>query len=787
MDYIQGIVKTITYYNEENAFIIMKIVKTDASIKRSLFDHDRELMTVKGYLPKPLKGETYRFFGQLEMHDTYGEQFHFQSFEKISETNIEGLIDYLSSDLFPGVGEKTATRIVQELGAQSISKIIDNPDVLDRIPRLSKTLKQSLSEQLIQHKATEQTLIQLYGYGLSSRMATKIIKTYAHETMQILTKNPYVLIEDIDGIGFERADVIAKKIGFDDAHPLRIQAILLYFFKHITTAQGHTHVPLSQFLETVLSRLNKETFVVDETVLESHLDTLIKAEKFVKDEGMITLKQIDRADKHIVDKLKTLLTVKKSVDDARIEQLISTFERLEKITYNALQKAAIKESFKHGVFILTGGPGTGKTTVIKGLIYVYYNYHNLTKPSENELSTIHLIAPTGRAAKRMNETTHYYATTIHRLLGYGYDGQFYHDQYTPIPGDLFIIDEASMIDVYLASQLLQSIPNHAQVIFVGDEAQLPSVGPGQVLKDLLDVITMPQIALEHIHRQAEGSHIIELAQAVRKGTLPSDMETQESDRYVINLSPHQFKARLQSMIDYLLRQGYDLHEDIQVLIPMYKGEQGIDEINRFLQEKYNPNKEKSLQYGDKVFRINDKVLQLVNQAEDGIMNGDQGVVIGIDTDNNGLIVQFIDKEVMYKKQDLANITLAYAMSIHKSQGSEYKVVILPLFRQYMIMLKRKLIYTALTRAKEILMIVGQLEGLSYAVERIEESRITRLKDKIMGVSNRETMIEEAMQALGKAPLNKVWIIEDETIPFDTLGEPQSNVSPYDFMDNDKTE
>ncbi|MFU8787282.1 MAG: ATP-dependent DNA helicase, partial [Candidatus Izemoplasmataceae bacterium] len=383
----------------------------------------------------------------------------------------------------------------------------------------------------------------------------------------------------------------------------------------------------------------------------------------------------------------------------------------------------------------------------------------------------------GRAAKRMQESTNAYAQTIHRFLGYSFDGSFQHDKYHQVEGNLFIIDEASMIDLFLASQLLQSLPDYANIIFVGDDAQLPSVGPGQVFKDLIDSKIIPTITLDVIHRQASDSHIIDLAQKIRLGHLPSNLDEQFDDRYIFKETPQNFQPRLKKAIDYLIQLGYDLQDDIQVLIPMYKGTVGIDETNRFLQETYNDNNDEVLKYNNRLFKVGDKILQRTNQIEDGVMNGDQGKVIAIDNDTEELTVDFLDATVKYRMKDLVNITHAYAMSIHKAQGSEYKVVILPIFSSYSIMLKRKLIYTAITRAKERIMILGHIDKLSYAVKNLEESRLTKLKERLLNEIAYQTVDEDVT-----APNH---VINDSTIPFDYLGEDMQNLSPYDFLDDEQ--
>ena len=776
MDYLQGIIKHITFYNEENHYGIIKITVTESSLKQTLFDDfSHETFTVTGYFPKFSKGEEIRFYGDIVHHPMYGDQLNAKSYERSHETNIEGLIEYLSSDLFLGIGPKTAARVVETLGKSTIKKIIDDKSCLDQVPKMTDKIKESLYEGLLKHKASEQILIELYGYGISSKMAMRIISIYKEKTLRILEENPYKMIDDVEGIGFDRADHIAKKLGFEDHHPLRIRAMIMYLFKTITYQQGHTYLPKDAFIEMAAKRLSKAETFIDETVVLNHIEDLIKEHKLSIEEDRLALRTIENAEKEIIQKIKILNAAPQPVDDAKIKQLINEFETLENIRYSEKQRNAIHQALSHRLMILTGGPGTGKTTVIKGLIHVYYTYYDLKKPSFEQASLIHLIAPTGRAAKRMQESTQAYAQTIHRFLGYSFDGSFAYDKTHQVEGNLFIVDESSMIDVHLASQLLQSLPDYANVIFVGDDAQLPSVGPGQIFRDLIESKMIPTITLDVIHRQAHDSHIIDLAQQIRKGSLPEHLDVQYEDRYIFKESPQNFQTRLKKAIDYLLGFGYDLQEDIQVLIPMYKGPLGIDETNRFLQETYNK-ETLGLSHGNRVFKLGDKVLQLTNQIEDGVMNGDQGKVVDIDLEIEEVTVQFLDVTVKYRPKDLVNLTLAYAMSIHKSQGSEYKVVIMPIFSSYTIMLKRKLIYTGITRAKERILILGHIDKLQYAVRNLEEGRLTKLKERLLNTI--ESTIFEASETSEEA------LILEEGIPFETLGEVMDGLTPYDFLDEE---
>jgi len=775
MKYIQGIVKAIIFHSDENSFTIIKIEVTESTENLTLFSYE-DYLTITGYFPQPMRGEEIKYFGEFKEHSKYGLQYVVKSYEKLNDTSIPGLIEYLSSDLFKGVGMKTALNVVNALGKNTIKKILDDKNVLDQVPKINDKIKEVLYRGIIENKSSENTLIKLYSYGITPKTAIKIYKFYDNETIAIIEKNPYQLIYDIDGIGFERADIIASSLGFKEDHPVRVKAMIVYLYNLMGINYGHTFLYIEQLTKYLLKNLNKKSELVSKEVIDDYLEELIKEKLFIKEDNMIKLRTINYAESNIIDKIKEFSSIEQDkIDLNKVNGYIELFEKINNIEYTKLQKRAIQKAMTSNLFILTGGPGTGKTTVIKGIVFVYSKYNQIPILYNNSLFDIKLIAPTGRAAKRINEMTNLHAETIHRFLGYNYEGKFTFNKENLVYGDVIIVDEASMIDVYLASQLFQAISPVTKVIIVGDEDQLPSVGPGQVLKDLIDSDMIDYIKLNTIHRQAINSNIIKLAHSINSEVLPNDIVNTYDDRYFVPENISDFESRLINIVNFLQLNGYSLYEDIQILIPMYRGTAGIDNVNRLLQKEFNPNTSKVLVNGDREFRIGDKVLQLTNQIEDNIMNGDQGVVIGL-TDENVLIVDFLGIEVSYKSSELINLKHAYAMSIHKSQGSEYKVVIMPIYRSYSIMLKRKLLYTGITRAKEKLILIGDLTALKYGVERVEAPRQSVLSDKIVG-----KILKEESEETPK--YNKKMKINDPEIPFEYLGEDiEVDISPYDFMD-----
>ncbi len=769
MKYIQGIVKALLYHNEENAYTIIKIEVTDITEDTGLFLIEKgDLITITGYMTSPKRGEEIRFFGEIINHPKYGMQYQMSSYEKISETSVAGLIEYLSSDLFPGIGIKTAERVVSTLGKNLVVDVINNHQILEKVPKLSDKQKQVIINGLVENKAAEHALIKLYSYGLSPKMAMRIFKHYQTDTIKIVEENPYQLIQDIDGIGFERADSIAKSLGWEENHPYRIKAMILYLYHLMGINYGHTFLYYDQLIEYLLNVLNRKKELITKTELDEHIKKLVEENILYYQNDLIKLNSVYYSERNIIQKIVQMSKIEpKIIDKEKFSKILSEFEKIEGIIYTKKQKEAIVEALENNMFILTGGPGTGKTTVIKGLIYVYCVLNNLPPVGELNFEKIRLIAPTGRAAKRMGEATNYYAQTIHRFLGYSYDGTFIHDKNNLITAELVIVDEASMIDVFLASQLFQALPNDVKLVIVGDENQLPSVGPGQILKDFIDSNLIQTVKLDRIHRQGTDSKIIDLAYHINQGILPSDIKKVYDDLMFVEEKTNYFQNRLLSILNYLTNQGYDLWRDIQILIPMYRGVTGIDSVNKLIQKHFN-NQDKEVKYGDVSFKINDKVIQLVNQVEDGVMNGDQGIVVGI-PEEDILIVDFDGTIVTYKKGDLSNLKHAYAMSIHKSQGSEYKIVILPIFRSYSVMLKRKLLYTAVTRAKEKLIIVGELDSFIYGVSHLEAERQSTLKDDLVA-------------AITNSECDDKIEINDHEIPFDYLGEKLNGKTPYDFMD-----
>ena len=617
--------------------------------------------------------------------------------------------------------------MVEVLGPDAIKKIMKDKSILKSVG-LNAIRIEKFYQQLIENQTNEYILVALYGYNLSGKLAMKLLSKYQMLTLEKLEENPYHLIDDIEGIGFIKADEIASKLGIAKDDIRRIKAAIIYAMQNIAYQNGDLYLTEEQLRSYALQVLGTEA------VLEVGIETLIEESRLILEEDRYYLSLSYFTEISLAEKMIELAnTEAKHYDLEYLETLVDAVEIQRGMQYTKVQKEAIITAISNPVSIITGGPGTGKTTIIDGLLEVYRIYHNLNYKNPKIYEKIALMAPTGRAAKRMKELLDMDAKTIHRHLGYNYDGLFTYNEHHQLTQDLIIVDEASMIDIFLAKKLFSCIKSGAQVVIVGDVDQLPSVGPGQVLADFIDSNILPVVRLNEIHRQAKDSRIIQLARSVNEQNLNQEDLISDQDVYLYRAQADRIKSVIIKQIEGAIHEGYSMIDDIQVLAPMYKGELGIDSFNQLLQDKFNTNKENGMTYGDKTYYIGDKVIQLVNDPERLIMNGDIGVVKNIKYNSKNdqyMIVTFDDNDVMYEKSDLDELNLAYAISIHKSQGSEYKIVMIPMVRNYMHMLKKELIYTAITRAKRYLIILGDLNLLVYAANHLSEKRQTTLASRL---------------------------------------------------------
>ncbi len=736
--YIKGSLLRYIFHNEENLYTVARIRVLETT--ENYREHD---VVVTGYMDKMYEHETYFFYGQFVEHPKYGRQYNVIRYKRELPRTKSGVIQYLSSDLFKGIGKKTAEVIVETLGERAISKIVEDESVLSQVPNLRKDAAKRLYELLKQHEGLDQIMIFLSECGFGPKLSMRIYQTYKHETIDIIKENPYQLVYDVEGIGFKRADELGSMRGIKGSHPERIRAGALYVLQEQSLQNGHVFLNYDSYVKSVKELLDGDS-PIEESVIAHELIQLDEEEKLVLDKERVYLPSLYYAEKGLAANIHRLLQRKEPAFSFREDEFTIALEKVERklnIQYSESQIKAIKTALSSPLMLLTGGPGTGKTTIIQGIVEVYAQLNDLPLDEEaykqDEPFPFVLAAPTGRAAKRMSEATNLPAYTLHRTLGWKGDW-FEHDEEHPIEGKLLIVDEVSMVDIWLAHQLFKSLPEDMQVVLVGDEDQLPSVQPGQVLKDLLEADVIPTVKLMDVYRQGEGSSIISLAHAIKKGELPDDFPDALEDRRFFSCRSEDVADVVEQICKSALRKGFSFH-DIQVLAPIYKGKAGVEQLNIKLQNLFNPKHEqkRELEYRETIFRTGDKVLQLVNDSENQVFNGDIGVISAIffadetEEKEDQLVVSFDGKEVAYTRNTLHALTLAYCCSIHKSQGSEYPIVILPLVNSYHRMLKRNLVYTAVTRSKQFLLMCGEKSAFSYAVEnKIQDERNSMLANKL---------------------------------------------------------
>lgn len=750
------------FHNPQNLFSIAKV-----KIQETNTSYPEKEIIVSGYFPKLSLEEQYRFTGAVKNHPKYGVQFQVETFTKEVPETEQGIVHYLSSDMFNGIGRKTAETIVKKLGKDAIKKILEDPEALDAVPRLSDDKKDTIRSTLQMNLGLERVMIQLNDWGFGPQVGMRIYQAYREETIDVLTKNPYRLIEEIEGIGFQRADELGAKLGITGSHPDRIKASVLHLLNQASLSEGHVYLDAKTMIPMVKEMLeSSQQEEIAIPMISKAMIELNEEGKVAGEETRLYLPSLYYSELGIATKLETLLSSQENRDRfpaSEVRKALGEAEERLDVNYAETQVQAIEQSINSSVMILTGGPGTGKTTVVRGLVEVYAELHGLSLDPKDyakkkEPFPIILAAPTGRAAKRLSESTELPAMTIHRLLGF--NGQEKEEETEKdIEGRLIIIDEMSMVDTWLAHQLLKAIPEDAQIIFVGDQDQLPPVGPGQVLRDLLESKRIPTVELTDIYRQTSGSSIIELAHQMKNGQLPADITAKTADRSFIKAGADQIPQVVEKVVKSALAKGHSIR-DVQVLAPMYKGPAGIDALNRMIQEMVNPNtdgKRKELVFGDVTYRIGDKILQLVNQPESNVFNGDMGEVIAIlkakeTVEKQDLLVASFDGiEVTYQRSDLNQLTLAYCCSIHKSQGSEFPTVIMPVVRGYMKMLRRNLLYTGITRSKDFLILCGDPQVFRYGVERTDDAqRMTTLKSRLQRSAAEPEEAEEAEEAPVKA-------------------------------------
>ena len=756
---VTGQVTSYVYEKEGNNYRIARI-KTDKDKK----------LTIVGYFPHLEEGLNYEFVGTLHKHINYGEELVVETYSRLNKFSVDGLIEYLSSDKFFGIGKRLAISIVDTLGTNCLNDIMDDPSILDKIPKLNKEKKDALVHMIKENYESERTYIRLYEFGLTIRMIERLIGFYGLDAANKVEEDPYRLIYDIEGFGFKKSDALAMKMGISLDDPRRVRASIGYTLNNVCFQYGFTYLTKDQLVNSAKKLLEFNPNVKDEDYIAA-IDKMVEEKKIIIDDNRYFDYFLYRAEKKLAKKIKAIASDVLKYDKARVVDTLNYVEKLIHIEYTPLQRDAVINSLTSKLSIITGGPGTGKSTIINAILHCYAKLNGFSLSDDEMEAKVLMAAPTGRAAKRMTEITKFKASTIHKALGYNYASEFVYNKENQLNYSLVIIDEVSMLDVSLASSLFDALPDNVSIILVGDANQLPSVGPGNVLHDLMNTSYFKINKLNQIMRQAEDSNIIRLSSMIQSERIDYRLFSLKNEVYFYNSDSKNLLDNIFLMLDRFIAQGGDLNTGIQILIPMYAGVAGIDAVNAAIQKRYNKEEEKVLIREDKIFKVNDKVLQLKNDGKLEIMNGDIGTIVDIskNSDNDKMIINFDGRNIDYPLTTLENLTLAYAMSIHKSQGNEFDNVIMPILPSYTTMLRKKLIYTGVTRAKKKLIILGDINSLNGALSRGDFNRQTALTSFLL---NGKIDDEE----------NK---IDDKDIPFDTLGEyMMEGISPYSFMDND---
>ena len=751
---ITGYISNYIYESQDSLYKVCELVL-----------ENEDTVIIVGSFPHLEDGLNYEFIGKMKKHPKYGEQFFVESYNKSNAFSKEGLIHYLSSEKFYGVGPKLASNIVDALGLDCIDKIIKDKEVLKEVPSMNKTKMDTIYETLKNNYATEQVFIRLFGFGLTAKMVEKLYNAYNIQAANKIEENPYCLITEVEGFGFRKCDNLAMNLGIKKNDPLRIEASITYTLNQVCYQQGYTFLTEEQLLNSIYLLLEEE---VSKDLIKDSLDNLVLDKKIVLEDSKYFDSYLYKCEIKTADALIKLSKGKmKNYPIEKVKEAINYIEKLLDITYTPMQKEAILVSITNKLSIITGGPGTGKSTILNGILNVYSYLNEMPIGSDEFSYKVCLVAPTGRASKRMAETTNFKASTIHRALGYNFEGNFSYNEDSPMAYSLVIVDEVSMMDISLAMSLFSALPQKCQVILVGDSNQLPSVGPGNVLHDLINSNLFKTTKLNQIMRQAKDSDIISISHMVLQERMDYSIFSKKKEVFFYDTDAKDCMNLIIKVLDSYLAKGGSLQNGIQILAPMYAGVAGIDAINEKIQERYNPEEEKILKRDNKLFKKNDKVLQLKNDSEKDIMNGDIGKIVDIikTDDKDAMLIEFDGRIITYMASDIENLSLAYCMSIHKSQGSEFENVIMPILPSYQIMLRKKIIYTGMTRAKKKLILLGKINSLEMAIHSYDYDRQTYLSKR-----------------LSLTQINNDNRIYDKDIPFDTFGEyDMEGITPYSFM------
>lgn len=706
MTKLRCVVERITYQNAENGYSVMKV-------KVKGYD---DLVTLVGNLLEVPAGSVLLCEGEWRVDKRYGQQFQCETWEEVMPATAYGIEKYLGSGLVKGIGPKFAKLIVGHFGTDTIEVIETDIERLYEVPGIGKKRVEKIRESWEKQKDIKNVMLFLQGFGVSTAYAAKIYRQYGKESIDKVKENPYRLADDIWGIGFKTADGIARKMGYEMNDERRLRSGLIYTLNQLAD-EGHCYAEEEQLIATA-----KQLLEADEECIRTAMTHAIETEDLMFDGTAIYLPPFYYAECGTANRLSTLVHTKEvgSIFTARFD--LAKLQRETGIEYDEVQVEAIRQAIASKVMVLTGGPGTGKTTTTKAIIAAL----------QSAGMRILLAAPTGRAAKRMSEATGMEAKTIHRLLEYNPQDGYKRNDENPLEGDALIVDECSMIDIILMNNLTKALPTTMRLVLVGDIDQLPSVGAGNVLRDIIDSGVIPVVRLTRIFRQAQSSRIVMSAHTINRGCFPDISNGQHTDFFFMKQEePEKVAETIVSLVRDRLPKAYRLPTaNIQVLTPMQRGVVGAANLNMALQQALNHNTA-ALVRGGYTFKEGDRVMQLRNNYDKDVYNGDLGYVRSVDMEERTLTVDFDGQTVEYEASELDELTLAYATTIHKSQGSEYPIVVMPVLMTHYVMLQRNLIYTGITRAKKICVLVGQTKALAYAIHNMKVlKRNTRLKERL---------------------------------------------------------
>ena len=726
MEYIRGKFKQMIFESDNGYKVGLFRVKEASG---EMEEYINKTITFTGYFADVDAEAYYKLTGNYVFNERYGSQFQVSSYEREEPKGKDAVVEFLSSSLVKGCGEKTAIAIVDTLGEEALTLIKENPDNLLLVPGISEVKAKRIYNSIVKYQSTDEIIVNLKKLGFTINESLAILNKWGESSLEIVNNDIYKLIDIID---FTKLDKVFLSMKDAEAEE-RILACLIETFKRVGFKNGDTYLDKEEIFSTIR---NEFKIFIEEDELDEYLDKLKKSKDIVVKKKKYFLKEYYDYEEEIADALEMISRHSKT-RVTNFDDLIAAVQLEYDVKYNSDQKKAIKNALTNRVSIITGGPGTGKTTIINSIVKLYVRIHNLNY--KEVINDIALLAPTGRAAKKMSDSTGLPAMTIHRYLKWNKEkNEFQINEYNKNYHKLIIVDETSMIDTYLFASLLKGIGHNITLVLVGDSNQLPSVGPGLILNDLIDSDMFTHTTLEQIYRQSDNSYIPILAKEIKEHDLSSEFTKQTDDYNFLHASGLTIKEMIRKICVMSKEKGLT-EEEIQVLAPLYRGENGIDNLNVLLQDIFNPkSKEKrETKVGDIIYRVGDKVLQLVNDPDNNIFNGDIGYISSIGTimgskNKDVFTINFDGNEIQYTREDLINIKHAYAITIHKSQGSEFAHVIMPVSKAYYKMLYNKLIYTGVSRAKKSLIIIGEEESLVMAVNNdYSNNRKTNLKEQIV--------------------------------------------------------